>query len=106
MRVAPFEVTVVLLNPDDESARNAAGLIDEQLAQARIDAVVDDREERPGVKLRDAELVGIPYRITIGRRGMANSTVEVLTRATGGTVSVPIGEAANYVRAALGAERQ
>lgn len=88
VQVAPFEVAVVVLNDrHDPDTIKAGEQIYEHLGAAGIDAIIDDRELRPGVKFRDVELVGIPYRITVGARGLANGTVELTERATG-TVQV------------------
>ncbi|NYI08399.1 proline--tRNA ligase [Allostreptomyces psammosilenae] len=99
--VAPFEVAVVALSTKDEAVVKAAEELYEQLRRERVDVVLDDRNERPGVKFRDIELVGIPFRITVGARGLAEGTVEVTVRATGQTVSVPVGEAAEHLRKLL-----
>ena len=66
--------------------------------------ILDDRAERAGVKFRDAELVGIPLRVTVGKRGLAEGVVEVTGRATGQTAGVPLGEVLPRVRDALAAE--
>jgi len=98
LRVAPFEVAVVLLNGDDERSRTVAEEIYGRLTADRVEVILDDRDERPGAKFKDVELVGIPYRITVGSRGLAAGTVEVTTRATRETVTVPVSEAAEHVR--------
>ncbi|MCW2886897.1 MAG: proline--tRNA ligase [Streptosporangiaceae bacterium] len=98
LRVAPFEVAVVLLNGDDERSRTVAEEIYGRLTADRVEVILDDRDERPGAKFKDVELVGIPYRITVGSRGLAGGTVEVTTRATRETVTVPVSEAAEHVR--------
>ena len=95
--VAPFEVAVVTLG-QDESVTGAGQDLYEQLRRERVDVVWDDRDERPGVKFSDVELVGIPYRITVGARGLAAGTVEVTDRATGESTVVPLGEAVAHVR--------
>ena len=64
---------------------------------AGLDAVLDDRDERPGVKFKDADLVGIPYRITIGKK-LAQGMVEVVDRRSKQSADVPVGEAADYVQ--------
>ncbi|MFE2106448.1 proline--tRNA ligase [Kitasatospora sp. NPDC059463] len=99
--VAPFEVAVVMLGTGDEKVVEAAEGLYRQLQGERVDVLLDDRDERPGVKFRDVELVGIPYRITVGARGLADGTVEVTTRATGETQSVPVAEAVEHVRKLL-----
>ena len=65
--------------------------------------IIDDRPERAGVKFRDAELTGIPLRVTVGKRGLAEGTVEITERATGEMRKVPAGDAAAQVSAALAA---
>jgi prolyl-tRNA synthetase len=91
--VAPFTVAIALLNPDDEAAAAAAEAIYAELP----DVILDDRNERPGAKFKDIELIGIPFRVTIGK-GLAEGVVEVTTRETGETVKVPVAEAVDYVR--------
>ena len=100
-QVAPFEVAVVLLNVRDESTVQAAEEIYQRLREERVDVVLDDRTERPGVKFRDVELIGIPFRITVGSRGLAEGTVEVTARATGQTVRTPVDDAVPHVRRLL-----
>ena len=95
--VAPFEVAIVLLNLDDEPTRQAAEDLYEQLLNNRVDVILDDRDRRPGAKFKDVELIGIPFRVTVGKRGLAADTVEVTTRATGDTLAVPVGDAADHV---------
>jgi prolyl-tRNA synthetase len=71
------------------------------LADAGVDVIVDDRPVRAGVKFADAELVGIPFRVTVGRRGLAAGTAELTDRATGATVAVPLADLAQHVREAV-----
>jgi prolyl-tRNA synthetase len=104
-QVAPFEVAVVLISPNDDAAVKKAEALYEQLGAAGIDVVLDDRDERPGVKFRDVELVGIPYRVTVGGRGLAKGVVEVTTRAGRETTEVPVGEAAEHVQGLLRSTR-
>ncbi|WP_406282204.1 proline--tRNA ligase [Embleya sp. NBC_00896] len=96
--VAPFEVAVALLDVDDEKSRTTAEEIYADLRRQRVDTILDDRAERPGVKFKDIELVGIPFRITVGSRGLAEGNVEVVSRATGDKALVPVAEAVEYVR--------
>ncbi len=78
--VAPFHALIVMLDPDvDEHKRIAADLAD-QLSAAGADVLIDDRPERPGVKFKDADLIGIPVRITIGAKALANGNVELKHR--------------------------
>ncbi|RAY13389.1 proline--tRNA ligase [Actinomadura craniellae] len=99
--VAPFEAVVVLLNADDDQVRGTAEELYAGLAAGGVDVLLDDRDERPGAKFKDAELVGIPCRVTVSRRGLAAGTVELTDRATRETVTVPVAEAADRVRALL-----
>ena len=77
----------------------------EQVYQALLDAgvevIVDDRTVRAGVKFSDAELVGIPFRVTVGKRGLAAGTVELTDRAAGSTAAIPLDEVAKHVREAV-----
>ena len=101
--VAPAEVTVVLLSTRDEAARAVADDVYRGLLAAGADALIDDRDERPGVKFRDAELTGIPFRVSVGSRDLADGVVEITRRATGEKVRVPVGEAVSRVREILAA---
>jgi prolyl-tRNA synthetase len=90
--VAPFQVVVVLAQPDDEEATKVAEDLYQQLRTAGIETILDDRAERAGVKFADTELVGIPVRVTIGKRGLADGVVEVTGRSTGETERVPVND--------------
>ena len=86
--VAPFDVAIVNLKPDDEACSSCAEDIYARLAQSGCDPLLDDRDERPGAKLASIDLIGIPWQIVVGPRGMANGVVEVKNRATGEAVEV------------------
>src|SRR5215472_7249819 len=98
VQVAPADVTVLLLSVRDPEARAAAELLYSGLLDAGVDALIDDRDVRPGVKYADSELTGIPYRISVGSRDLADGVVEVTSRATGEKERVPVGEAVTHVR--------
>ena len=68
MSVAPYHVIITLVKPDDEAQKEVAEHIHEALENAGIEVLLDDRNERPGVKFKDADLLGIPIRITVGKR--------------------------------------
>lgn len=104
--VAPFEVAVALLNPDDEPTRQVAEDLYQQLLRDRVDVLLDDRDLRPGAKFKDVELIGIPFRATVSKRGLAAGTVEVTTRATGDTVTVAVADAAGHLRELVAATVQ
>ena len=80
MSVAPYEVVLTVVKTDDENSMKIADEIYTDLKTNGIDVLLDDREERPGVKFADAELIGIPLRVTIGPRGLENGVVEFLDR--------------------------
>ena len=88
MEVTPYHVVIALLDPDDESALAIANAVDQGLTDEGFDVLLDDRNARPGVKFADSELIGIPYRITIGSRGLGNGVVEFTSRSTGDTEEV------------------
>jgi prolyl-tRNA synthetase family II len=96
--VAPFEVAIVLLNLDDEPTRQVAEDLYGQLLENGVDVILDDRDQRPGTKFKDVELIGIPFRVTVGKRGLATGTVEVTKRADGETMAITVADAAEYVR--------
>ena len=86
--VAPFEVAVINLKPGDSDCDGAAEDLYSRLLAAGCDAVLDDRDERPGAKLASIDLIGIPWQVVVGPRGMANGVVEVKNRATGEAVEL------------------
>ena len=95
--VAPYEVVVTVLRVDDEATLAAGTSLYEALRSAGIEVVLDDRSERPGVKFADAELIGFPYRITVGPKGVAAGNAELTTRAGLVTEDVPMAEVADRV---------
>ncbi|WP_424217633.1 proline--tRNA ligase (plasmid) [Streptomyces sp. BI20] len=99
--IAPFTVAVVALSAKDPAVVEAAEALYRRLRDAGVDVVLDDRDERPGVKFRDVELVGIPLRVTVGARGLAEGVVEVTTRTNPTTERVPLAEAPDRVREVL-----
>lgn len=80
-QIAPFEVVVTPTNVGDERLRTTAEDITRRLEGAGFDVLLDDRDERPGVKFKDADLVGIPFRVTVGKK-VTEGTVEVVQRST------------------------
>jgi prolyl-tRNA synthetase len=103
LAVAPYAVTVTVVSMKDEAVRAAAESIYADLQAAGISVVIDDRDERPGVKFKDAELTGIPFRISVGSRDLAEGVVEVVTRSTGESERVPADEAVKHVLELLAA---
>src|SRR3954470_9172234 len=82
--IAPFQVVIAPMSVKDELQMKTALQIAEQLQQAGVDVILDDRDERPGVKFKDADLVGIPFRITVGKK-VTDGIVEVFQRSTRAT---------------------
>jgi prolyl-tRNA synthetase len=101
VQVAPAEVTVLLLSVRDPEAKAAAEVLYSSLLDAGVDAMIDDRDVRPGVKYTDAELTGIPYRVSVGTRDLAEGIVEITKRANGEKERVPVGETVAWVRQAI-----
>jgi prolyl-tRNA synthetase len=99
--IAPFEAVVIVAQQNDAAVAEAGERAYQALLDAGVDVIIDDRPDRAGVKFSDAELVGIPFRITIGKRGLASGTAELTNRATGETVSVPLDDVAKHVREAV-----
>ena len=79
MSVAPYHVIITLMKPDDEVQAEVAERIYSELSKAGVEVILDDRKERPGVKFKDADLIGIPVRITVGR-GAADGIIEYKLR--------------------------
>ena len=95
--VAPFDVAVINLKPGDSDCDAAAEDLYGELQGAGCDPVLDDRDERPGAKLASIDLIGIPWQIVVGPRGMANGVVEVKNRASGEAVELSPESALNMV---------
>ena len=95
--VAPFDVAVINLKPGDSDCDATAEDLYGKLQGAGCDPVLDDRDERPGAKLASIDLIGIPWQIVVGPRGMANGVVEVKNRASGEAVELSPESALNMV---------
>ncbi|MGA8502991.1 MAG: proline--tRNA ligase [Candidatus Sulfotelmatobacter sp.] len=98
--IAPFEIVVTPVNVKDESLLKAAVELGNRLESAGFDVILDDRDERPGVKFKDADLVGIPFRITVGRK-VTEGTVEVVLRSTREVRDVTIATVVEYFQGVL-----
>ncbi len=95
--LAPFGAHVVPVNAGDATLRDTAERLAGELDAAGVDALLDDRDERPGVKFKDADLIGLPVRVTVGPRALARGCVEVKARASSEVAEVPVGEVAGRV---------
>ncbi len=103
--VAPYEVVITVVNVKDEASTAAADALYADLRAADVDVLLDDRNARAGVKFADAELIGIPFRVTIGPRTLAEGQVEFTPRATGDTSLVAIDAIAAQVTELVAAAR-
>ncbi|MBS3957167.1 MAG: proline--tRNA ligase [Clostridiales bacterium] len=99
MSVAPLHVAVVPLSVGEATVYPVAESIWNDLADAGIEVIIDDRDERPGVKFADTDLIGYPIQIVVGKKGVAAGVVEVKDRATGTREEVPIEAAASHAAA-------
>jgi prolyl-tRNA synthetase len=97
LAVAPFEVLVTVLNPADGAPLEAGTQLYEALRAEGIEVLLDDRDERPGVKFKDADLVGIPYRLTVGPKGLREGKVELKLRRGGPLRALELHKAAGHV---------
>jgi prolyl-tRNA synthetase family II len=96
-QVAPFQLAVVPLARGDGRAAEVAERLYAELAAVGVEVLIDDRPDHPGAKLTDVELVGIPYRLVVGPRGLADGVVELTTRRSGETVRIPVDQAVAQV---------
>ena len=93
LSIAPFHVLLLPINYKDKAIRETADNLYAELQSLRIETLIDDRDERPGVKFKDADLIGIPLRVTIGAKGLEKGCVEVRSRRDGKSEDVPVAEA-------------
>jgi prolyl-tRNA synthetase len=95
--VAPFTVVITPVNIKDDAQRQAAEDIYATFKKSGVDALLDDRDERPGVKFKDADLIGIPFRITVGKK-LPQGIVELVERRPKRSTDVPINKVVDAVR--------
>jgi prolyl-tRNA synthetase len=98
-QVAPYKVALINLKADDEACRSTCDGLYARLQAAGVDVIYDDRNERPGAKFADMDLIGIPWQLTIGPRGLKAGTAELKRRATGEKLELPLEEALAKVMA-------
>jgi prolyl-tRNA synthetase len=104
--LAPYEVALLSLQPSDPQVAAACDKLHEELEQAGIEVLYDDRDERPGVKFKDADLVGIPYRIAVGKKGIAEGAVELKARRAPEVIKVKLDEVVRAVVEKVERERK
>ena len=95
--IAPYDVIVSATNVKDETLLKAAVEVAKKLEDAGFDVLLDDRDERPGVKFKDADLIGVPFRVTIGKK-LLEGKIEVLRRSTRESQDASIGEIVQLMR--------
>jgi len=105
LSVAPFEVVVTVIKPKDVAASDAGNALYDALVAEGIEVLLDDRDERPGVKFNDADLIGIPFRVTIGPRGLSEGTLELVRRATGRSRTIDLVKAGRSIAETILEER-
>ncbi len=88
--IAPYEVALLLLDPKNEEAAAKAAEIESFLEAEGHDVLLDDRDERPGVKFKDADLIGSPYQLVLGGKGLARGVVEAKNRRSGDKTELPV----------------
>jgi prolyl-tRNA synthetase len=93
--IAPFEVIVTSVNQDDKEVVKTAEKIYQQLLDKGIDVLLDDRDFRGGIKFKDADLLGIPVRVTVGSKSLTQGNIEIKLRRESQSQKVPIKEAVN-----------
>ena len=99
-QIAPFQIVVTPTNVSDEKLLSTANTIAQELETAGFDVLLDDRDERPGVKFKDADLVGIPYRVTVGKK-VTEDLIEVVERSTRQMQDVSIGDITEHFKTLL-----
>lgn len=100
--VAPYTVQIIPLNVTDAEVMKVTNRIYDELTAAGIDVLMDDRDQRPGFKFKDADLIGIPLRITIGGKGLAEGIAEIKWRTETEVKKVPLADAVGFVKDLLG----
>ena len=106
MAIAPFQVLLLPINTKDKATQKVCDELYVELQKRGVEIILDDRDERPGVKFKDADLVGIPLRVTVGPKGLEKGCIELRWRRDGKTAEIPVSQAADtltaLVREAMG----
>jgi len=103
--IAPFEVVITPVKSSDESLQTAARALYDELKALGVDVLLDDRDLSPGVKFKDADLIGIPFRVNVGKK-LVDGKVEVVNRRTRESADVAVTEAAHLLAAQIAAAKQ
>ena len=89
MGIAPYNVVVIEIDPTDRDIRDESERIYKELMESGVDVILDDRDERPGVKFKDADLIGIPIHVIVGKKNLKDGKIELKTRESGKPVTHP-----------------
>jgi len=99
--LAPFHLLLLPVNYREAAIRQVTDSLYQGLLERGLQVLLDDRDERPGVKFKDADLIGVPLRVTVGARGLEKGSVELRWRRDGRTEDIPVAEAQEKIRAAV-----
>jgi len=99
--IAPFQVLLLPINYKEQKLRDAAEQLYDDLQKQHVEVLLDDRDERAGVKFKDADLVGIPLRVTIGAKGLEKGIVELRRRRDGKTDEIPLADAVQQIQSII-----
>ena len=99
--IAPFQVLILPINYKEGAIHEATDALYERLLKQGLEVLLDDRDERPGVKFKDADLVGIPLRVTVGLKGLQKGCVEARRRLGGKSVDIPLAEAPQIIQSTI-----
>jgi prolyl-tRNA synthetase len=105
LSIAPFEVVISVVKPKDPATSDAGNALYDALVGEGIDVLLDDRDERPGVKFKDADLIGVPFRVTIGPKGLADGEIDFVRRSNGETQTMELVKAGRRIAEAIFEER-
>jgi prolyl-tRNA synthetase len=97
--IAPFQILLLPINYKDRAIREAADKLYQELQARGVEVLLDDRDERPGVKFKDADLIGIPLRVTIGAKGLEKGYLELRRRRDGRSDEIPLADGAARLKA-------
>ncbi|HLN87592.1 MAG TPA: His/Gly/Thr/Pro-type tRNA ligase C-terminal domain-containing protein, partial [Candidatus Limnocylindrales bacterium] len=99
--IAPFHVLLLPINYNEQKLRDAAEQLYHELQKQQVEVLLDDRDERAGVKFKDADLIGIPLRATIGAKGLEKGIVELRRRRDGKTDEIPLADAVQQIKSII-----
>ena len=105
INVAPYTVQIIPLNVSDGEVMKVTNKIYGELTAAGIDVLMDDRDQRPGFKFKDADLIGIPLRVTIGGKGLAEGIAEIKWRTESDATKIPLADAVGFVKDLIAAKQ-